>query len=264
MSKMHAQILINDNTVAVSEISHLNKNSVVQQVHNNTMQGKNVSLRNNNYNSCLRCGRFHPRYKCPARGVTCSKCRGRNHFAQVCRKQVNLVVNGEDDPDDSGDLFIGSLNQDNGKLWYVHLIVNRNCTILETLEVGDSVIFKKDPKSNVWNSGKIVRIGPEPRSYIIKDNIGMYRRNRKVIKKSSNSPFIHNSDDNYYIIKEPEAQNPDLMLHDEVIPVNNTDNNVNVPVIPQNIVKEPIIPLPGPSSVSRYGHVYKKPDRLVY
>lgn len=43
-----------------------------------------------------------------------------------------------------------------------------------------------------------------------------------------------------------------------------TDNNVNVPAIPQNIVNEPIIPSPGPSNVSGYGRVYKKPDRLGY
>ena len=33
------------------------------------------------------CRQNHPPGKCPAWGATCSKCRGRNHLAQVCKKE---------------------------------------------------------------------------------------------------------------------------------------------------------------------------------
>ena len=37
--------------------------------------------------NCGLCGQNHPPRKCPAWGATCSKRRGRNHFAQVCKKE---------------------------------------------------------------------------------------------------------------------------------------------------------------------------------
>ena len=39
---------------------------------------------------CFYCGnKYHPRYKCPAKGVECLKCSKEGHFAKVC-KSTNL------------------------------------------------------------------------------------------------------------------------------------------------------------------------------
>ncbi|XP_018397158.1 PREDICTED: uncharacterized protein K02A2.6-like [Cyphomyrmex costatus] len=40
---------------------------------------------------CGRCGRKHipPEYKCPAQGVECYECKGRNHFARKCLSKKN-------------------------------------------------------------------------------------------------------------------------------------------------------------------------------
>ena len=37
---------------------------------------------------CNFCGGNHPQGKCPAYGKNCNKCKGKNHFAKVCRKSV--------------------------------------------------------------------------------------------------------------------------------------------------------------------------------
>ena len=39
-------------------------------------------------NICNFCGYSHSWQRCPARGKTCAKCQGRNHFANVCKKQT--------------------------------------------------------------------------------------------------------------------------------------------------------------------------------
>ncbi|KAI0225351.1 Transient receptor potential cation channel subfamily M member 2, partial [Lamellibrachia satsuma] len=58
----------------------------------------------------------HPPRKCPAYGATCSKCKGRNHFAKVCkgggfRKKIyQLETDHTDDHDGGSDyLFVGSM-----------------------------------------------------------------------------------------------------------------------------------------------------------
>ena len=62
------------------------------------------------------CGIQHQPLKCPAYGVICSKCKGKNHFAKVCRggkytKKVYQVETGHvDNNDDSSNyLFVGTV-----------------------------------------------------------------------------------------------------------------------------------------------------------
>ena len=59
--------------------------------------------------NCGYCGCQHPPRKCPAYGATCSKCKGRNHFAKVCkgggfRKKIyHLQTDHTDDHDGGSD-----------------------------------------------------------------------------------------------------------------------------------------------------------------
>ena len=61
------------------------------------------------------CAAFkHPPRKCRAYGVICSKCKGRNHFANVCKGGGfrNEVYQLETDhSDDNGYLFVGTVKE---------------------------------------------------------------------------------------------------------------------------------------------------------
>lgn len=57
---------------------------------------------------------------------------------------------------------------------------NRNVKDLKPLEVGTPIMFKKFPDSH-WTPGIIDKVCPEPRSYIVKNSDGLYRRNRQYI-----------------------------------------------------------------------------------
>ena len=66
--------------------------------------------------NCGYCGSQHPPCKCPAYGATCSKCKGRNHFAKECkgggfRKKIyQLETDHTDDHDGGSDyLFVGTV-----------------------------------------------------------------------------------------------------------------------------------------------------------
>ena len=97
--KHHTQFYQGRNNPAeVSTVSH--------KQHAQFYQGRN-------------CGYFasqHPPRKCPAYGATCSKCKGRNHFAKVCkgggfRKKIyQLETDHTDDHDGGSDfLFVGTV-----------------------------------------------------------------------------------------------------------------------------------------------------------
>jgi hypothetical protein len=40
--------------------------------------------------SCSRCGNQHEKTRCPAKGRTCNYCKGRDHFAIVCKKKKSV------------------------------------------------------------------------------------------------------------------------------------------------------------------------------
>ena len=87
-----------NNPAEASTVSHKH--------HTQFYQGRN----------CGYCGSQHPPRKCPAYGATCSKCKGRNHFAKVCkgggfRKKIyQLETYHTDDHDGGSDyLFVGTV-----------------------------------------------------------------------------------------------------------------------------------------------------------
>lgn len=64
---------------------------------------------------------------------------------------------------------------------------NRNTKYMKPLNVGNRIMFQKQPKSS-WSPGIVEQIGPEPRSYIISSPQGSFRRNREHIIQTTQYP----------------------------------------------------------------------------
>ncbi|XP_055916267.1 uncharacterized protein LOC129949066 [Eupeodes corollae] len=98
------------------------QNSFRYSRHNQQQTGrKNYHQQSSQYtssngkNSCKNCGQVH-KYTCPAMGVTCYRCRGKDHFSKMCPR--NLQVRNIEFATDVSDtesvlstLFIGVLQQ---------------------------------------------------------------------------------------------------------------------------------------------------------
>ena len=114
--------------------------------------------------SCAYCGSKHPPRKCPAYGVICSKCKGRNHFAKVSkgggfRKKVYQLET--DHPDDNGYLlWVQSKKAKpqrqnrNGKQWYSHS-VNFKLDTGSEANVLPATVYKAD---EVGQTGEKIRL----------------------------------------------------------------------------------------------------------
>jgi len=92
--------------------------------------------------NCEYCGSKHPPRKCPAYDIICSKCKGRNHFAKVCkgggfRKKVCQLET--DHPDDNGYFFVGTVKESKAtkteKKWQAVIHVNGH-NVNFTLDTG--------------------------------------------------------------------------------------------------------------------------------
>lgn len=97
---------INANSAKLEEIGTKTK------VHRPKQEKKPVQ---NSY-SCSRCGKNHKKFQCPAFGKICAKCKKKNHFASMCKsnidsrkKKVNEIVNGESDSNEHLNLIIDSV-----------------------------------------------------------------------------------------------------------------------------------------------------------
>ncbi|GFN87428.1 Gag-protease-like protein [Plakobranchus ocellatus] len=77
---------------------------------------------------CKQCGSEHRPRQCPAYGKTCHKCKGKNHFATVCRSgqknktphktKVHEVEIGSEEKEQH--FWVGELETDKGKRWSVN------------------------------------------------------------------------------------------------------------------------------------------------
>ena len=83
-------------TAQTPQVNIINKGA---QPKNRKSKATNHNEGGNMKQNCGFCGQNHPPRKCPAWGATCSKCRGRNHFAQVCKKCMVWVEEMKGDND---------------------------------------------------------------------------------------------------------------------------------------------------------------------
>ena len=111
-------------SIKTENISYLNSNSKEQMntyrnTRNNTSKRQHQSPSQSRsqpfIQSCIYCGRSHAYGVCPARGKTCLKCNGQNHFANVCRSQqsrnttrkhnhINNIITSDPQPDHSSSI----------------------------------------------------------------------------------------------------------------------------------------------------------------
>lgn len=89
-------------------------------------------------NFCPRCGgKAHLNsYNCPAWNTICSSCKGRNHFARVCRKRKSIhQIDSEME-----EAFLGEINGDFEKnnLWKIPILIN-NSLIWFKIDTGADV-----------------------------------------------------------------------------------------------------------------------------
>ena len=85
--------------------------------------------------ACTRCGKQHKPRDCPAFGKTCMSCRGKNHFAAVCKKKL---VNSVDREEEVNSLYVASINinKDNNAEWYETIVVNKKYKATVKLDSG--------------------------------------------------------------------------------------------------------------------------------
>ena len=84
---------------------------------------------------CGFCGYNHPPRRCPAYGETCDFCKGRNHFARVCKKkkkeneakqnEVHVTYQSSDDSD--GVVYLMSVSDKDKEPWRQDLVVDDKC-----------------------------------------------------------------------------------------------------------------------------------------
>lgn len=104
LTKVQMQALKADQTTEIGDVRK-EKSSRVQ------FQQQKKPVRNR----CGRCGSKHVAGQCPAYGKTCSRCRGRNHFAKCC-KTKNIDTLGIPENSDT--------EQENDDLWFDTITVD--------------------------------------------------------------------------------------------------------------------------------------------
>lgn len=125
------------------QLNHTPRSSYMKSSRSNSRS----QSKHNKQDICTRCGQVH-RYKCPAYGKTCNKCKKTGHFAHMCRTPVQktIEVNNLNDSLNTStgnlysvstdlsnqELFIGSLqsnklstNNVNSNNWIIDIQINK-------------------------------------------------------------------------------------------------------------------------------------------
>lgn len=118
--------------------------------------GKRKPDKNDKYDksrkSCLFCGRIHPfeKGKCRAWGQRCRQCRGRNHFANKCKKPGKRLhnISSTDTPSSSMD--------DNEDIDYITNIAVENANIC-SIEPSDNSHFPKEIYTEMLIDDKTIK-----------------------------------------------------------------------------------------------------------
>ncbi|CAH0717674.1 unnamed protein product, partial [Brenthis ino] len=95
-----------------------------------TRYQRSASNTSNSRNTCDRCGQVH-RYKCPAKGTQCRKCKKFNHFVHFCRSKLIKRVQCEEtnmlENNNNNSLYVGSIyciQNNESKPWNVDILIN--------------------------------------------------------------------------------------------------------------------------------------------
>jgi hypothetical protein len=134
----------------------------------------------------------------------------------------------------------------------------------EELEINRDIYYQ-DVAKKQWMPGKIIGIGPEPRSYVVQcDQSGRTLCRNRVLLKPKSTQNVNTTQD----ISVPETMNN---------PVSTEPHSVNQPVVniptsnvAQTVTSEKVVPetltklmTPTTENTTRSGRVVHKPQRLI-
>lgn len=136
---------------------------------------------------------------------------------------------------------------------------DRHARLLPDLEIGKEGLFKKQPNLP-WSPCKIIAKCPEPRSYLVKQGNGIYRRNREHILPGP----VHKSDATACTNVHVKASDQTLFenTHQQGgsgLDRQDSPNNAER-VEPENLVAQPLLPY----AHTRSGRVVKPPRRFTF
>ena len=114
---------------------------------------------------CKFCGGSHPQGKCPAYGKNCNKCKGKNHFAKVCRKSVDKSKQKPNDKAstsattimDPDHFYIGAVEAPGVSRWKTKVTIE-NHQMLVKLDTGTDISIM--PKSFLQQIAPNIELKP--------------------------------------------------------------------------------------------------------
>ncbi|XP_067648032.1 uncharacterized protein [Eurosta solidaginis] len=134
---------------------------IKMQTGSHISNDKERSSTYNQQRECQRCGRQHGYGQCPAFGKVCNNCKGKNHYAKMCK--VKTKSETRNDKVDS--LYVGSVE---GTLdWTEKIIVNNSCKIEVKIDSGArcNVMPVSKLKNTKLKNIKIVRTNVKLTAY---------------------------------------------------------------------------------------------------
>ena len=149
VARMKEMSLEDKDVHSVMDDKHRNssRNSIQQRREKFPRQGgyRRDSYQNRSYShasvpKCTSCGYAHEGRPCPAKGQTCHKCNGRDHFKICCRsRKPNVTTRKKVHIVDEHDFVVDSIDESNNNdSWIVPLLV-QNVMIPMKLDTGSDV-----------------------------------------------------------------------------------------------------------------------------
>ena len=179
---------------SVSAVSESCVNKVRQRGKAKTK--KDINKFKSTEKTCFSCGGAWPhptRRSCPAFGVECHSCGGKNHYGKLCKKgkDISHVAESEVDSDDSYD--VGSVEQ--------HFVADSSSSESDDSYKIASLKDKKKNRSHVIvnindvpvrfqvDSGADVNVSDEKTFYEIKDKVKLTKTRAKLFPYGSKEPL---------------------------------------------------------------------------
>ena len=97
---------------------------------------KNANQNQSDLKSCSRCGKKHPKEKCPAKEAICRRCQRKGHYSAYCFTKLEEITAPEESNLDSA--FLNTLEDKTDASWTVQIKLN-----------GQNTVFKLDTGAEV-------------------------------------------------------------------------------------------------------------------
>ena len=178
-SKIHILKTKNNRSVSQQDNNNLSQLEQKNNQHKNFPRNNTQRPQGNSKYSCSRCGRTHKPRECPAFKKTCTKCRGKNHFSNMCKSKNIQMLESQNTIENQSDhtLFINNINCSNSKNeWLETIIINKRnkiqikldsgaqCNVIsldnyEKVKTKQSILTKTNIKLNAFGGNNVKVIG---------------------------------------------------------------------------------------------------------